>query len=67
MATYDVLLSDVSRLPVDERLQLIEAVWDSVPTEAVPPLSGEWLAEIRRRSDELDQASLTGVLSKGPL
>jgi putative addiction module component (TIGR02574 family) len=54
MADYDTLLSDASQLPLDTRIQLIEALWDTVPEEAMPALSEEWLAEIHRRSDEYD-------------
>jgi putative addiction module component (TIGR02574 family) len=54
MADYITLLSDASQLPLDERIQLIEALWDTVPEDAMPALSDEWLAEINRRSDEYD-------------
>lgn len=30
------------------------AVWDTVPGDALPPLSDEWLAEIQRPSAEYD-------------
>ena len=58
MSDYRTLLSDASQLPLDARIQLIEALWDTVPEDAVPPLSDEWLAEINRRSAEFD-AGLT--------
>jgi putative addiction module component (TIGR02574 family) len=32
---------------------LIDALWDTFPDDALPPLSDEWIAEIRRRSAEL--------------
>ena len=54
MPDYDTLLADAAQLPVDARIQLIEALWDTVPEDALPPLSDEWLAEIRRRSAEYD-------------
>ena len=62
MADYDTLLSDASQLPLDERIQLIEALWDTVPDNAPPPLSDEWLAEINRRSAEYD----TGLVQPVP-
>ena len=37
MSDYDTLLSDASQLPLDARLQLIEALWDTVPEDALPP------------------------------
>lgn len=52
MATLDALLTDATQLPLAERIELIEALWETVPEEALPPLSDEWMAEIERRSTE---------------
>ena len=54
MSDYQSLLADATQLPLGERIQLIEALWDTVPENASPPLSDEWLAEIQRRSAEFD-------------
>ena len=54
MSDYETLLADASRLPLDTRVQFIEALWDTVPDEFLPPLSKEWIAEIERRSAEYD-------------
>jgi putative addiction module component (TIGR02574 family) len=54
MSTYEALLADASQLPVADRIQLIDAIWDSLPADALPPLSAEWIAEIQRRSAEFD-------------
>lgn len=62
MPDYKTLLADASELPVAERIQLIEALWDTVPDNtALPPLSQEWLAEIQRRSAEFDSGSVRTV------
>ncbi len=61
MSNYETLLADASRLPIAERVQLIEALWDTVPDGNLPPLSGEWLAEIQRRSTEFDSGSVQTV------
>ncbi len=61
MSTIDALLADVAQLPVADRLELIDALWDTLPEEALPPLSEEWMAEIQRRSDELDAGTATTV------
>jgi putative addiction module component (TIGR02574 family) len=61
MADYDSLLSDASQLPLDARIQLIEALWDTVPEDAVPALSEEWLAEINRRCDEYDAGNVQTI------
>jgi putative addiction module component (TIGR02574 family) len=47
-------MSDASQVPLDARIQLIDALWDTIPEGAAPPLSDEWLAEIQRRSAEYD-------------
>jgi putative addiction module component (TIGR02574 family) len=61
MSDYDTLLSDASQLPLDARIQLIEALWDTVPEDALPPLSDEWLAEINQRSAEYDAGSVQPI------
>jgi putative addiction module component (TIGR02574 family) len=54
MLDYETLLADASRLPLGARIQLIEALWDTVPDDAAPALSDEWVAEIYRRSAKFD-------------
>jgi putative addiction module component (TIGR02574 family) len=61
MSDFRSLLADASLLPVGERVQLIEALWDTVPQDAMPLLSDEWLAEIARRSAEFDAGAVTPV------
>jgi len=55
---YETLLADASLLPVVDRIQLIEALWDTLPADALPPLTEEWLAEVQRRSAEFDAGSV---------
>lgn len=54
MSDYESLLVEASLLPVDARIELIEALWDTVPEGALPPLSEEWIAEIARRTSEYE-------------
>ena len=54
MPDLQAVLADATQLPLADRMQLIDALWDTVPEDALPPLSEEWLAEIRRRSAEFD-------------
>lgn len=61
MANYESLLADAAQLSVADRIQLIEALWDTVPENSLPPLSDEWLAEIERRSAEYDSGSVVAV------
>jgi putative addiction module component (TIGR02574 family) len=61
MPDYDSLLASASELPLDARIQFIEALWTTVPDEALPPLSSEWVSEIERRSAEYDNGSVRPV------
>jgi len=61
MPTYDDLLADVTCLPVADRILMIDAIWDTLPADSLPPLSDEWVAEIRRRSAEYDSGSAETV------
>jgi putative addiction module component (TIGR02574 family) len=54
MPDFESLLSDASQLPLGQRIQLIEALWDTVPDDALPPIRSEWKSEIDRRSAEYD-------------
>jgi putative addiction module component (TIGR02574 family) len=57
MPDFQTVLADATRLPVVDRIQLIEALWDTVPEDSLPPLTDEWLAEIQRRSAESDSGT----------
>lgn len=61
MPTYETLLADATRLPVADRIQLIDAIWDTLPVDSLPPLSDEWMAEIQRRSAEYDAGAAETV------
>ena len=61
MSSYETLFADASRLPVAARVQLIEALWDTVPEDSLPPQSADWLAEINRRSEQYDSGSAETV------
>lgn len=61
MSSYENLLANATSLPVEERLQLIDALWDSLPGDSLPPLSPEWVVEIRRRSAEFDSGGVKTV------
>lgn len=61
MSNYETLLADAVRLPVPDRIQLIDALWDTLPAESLPPLEEEWHAEIQRRSAEYDSGDVETV------
>jgi putative addiction module component (TIGR02574 family) len=61
MLTYESLLADAAQLPVADRIQLIDAIWETLPDDSLPPLSDEWIAEIQRRSAEFDSGAVETV------
>ncbi|MDC0935946.1 addiction module protein [Pirellulales bacterium] len=58
MPEYQDILANASQLPIDDRLRLIDELASSVPDDQPPHLSPEWLAEIARRSDEIDSGAV---------
>lgn len=54
MPEFASVLADASQLPVQDRLQLIQALEDTLPDDANWELSPEWMAEIKRRTAEYD-------------
>jgi putative addiction module component (TIGR02574 family) len=61
MSTITALLADAAQLPVADRLELIDALWATLPDEALPPLSAEWMSEIRKRSAEFSAGAVTTI------
>ena len=61
MPTYENVLADAARLQVADRIQLIDAIWDTLPADSLPPLTDAWRAEIQRRSAEYDSGSADTV------
>jgi putative addiction module component (TIGR02574 family) len=48
----DALLKELMQLSVEERLELVQDLWDSIPDQDFPPLSEEQMAELDRRLAE---------------
>ena len=61
MQTYETLLADVVQLPVADRIQMLDAIWDTLPGDCLPPLSDEWVQEIQCRSAEYDAGAVETV------
>ena len=57
MAEYQNVLAEASKLSVIDRLRLIDELASSVPDDEPPSLSPEWLAEIKRRTEEIDEGT----------
>ena len=44
-------IEDLRSLSVDDRMRVVQAVWDSLPEQAAVPTSAERAAELNRRLD----------------
>jgi putative addiction module component (TIGR02574 family) len=61
MPDLQSLLTNAAQLPVPIRIELIEAIWDSIPAQELPPISEEWQEEIQRRSAEFDAGGVETI------
>lgn len=57
MYDFDSVLSAALLLPQEDRLNLIDALWNSVPPDSDVCFSEEWAHEIERRVAELDSGA----------
>ena len=57
MTDFASILSAAQNLPEQDRVRLIQALWDTVPPEAESTFSEDWTREIERRVAELDAGS----------
>ncbi len=52
-ATMDISIEQLRQLPLQKRLEIIEALWESVEAEGGPvPISDEFADELDRRYEE---------------
>jgi len=54
-------IRELLKLSVEERLQLIGELWDSIEAEELPPLSDAWKKEIERRLAEHEADPSSGL------
>ena len=56
-------IRDLLKLSIEERLQLVEDLWDSIAaeTDGLPPLTDEQQAEIERRMAEHERDPSTAI------
>jgi len=55
MTDYESILTAAKSLSAAERVQLISELWHHTPPEEWPQPSPELLAEVKRRSEELER------------
>ena len=61
MSNIQSVLAEAAQLSVGDRLQLIEALWDTLPQGQMPPLSDEWNREIKQRLAEFDAGTVEPI------
>ena len=49
MSDFNSILNDARQLSHDDKLRLIDALWDLVPPDANIPLHEDWAPELERR------------------
>lgn len=55
------MLADLHALPIDERIQLVEDIWDSIAADqALLPLTDEQRTELDRRLDAYESDNMRG-------
>ena len=47
--TVEQAISDISSLPVDDQLKVVQAIWDRLPESSMLPLSDAARSELVRR------------------
>jgi len=59
---YETVLSEVESWPVDDRVRLVQDVWDRLPDQGhEPELSEAMKAELDRRIEEMDRNPEAGI------
>lgn len=61
MNRFETVLGAAQNLPTDDRLRLIEALWDSVPPDVDVPLHGDWGPELEKRVAEIESGAASSV------
>ncbi len=59
---YQAILKEVETLPIDDRIRLVQDVWDRLGDQGYEPeVNGEMKAELDRRIAEMDRDPGAGV------
>ncbi len=61
MPDFTSVLHDARRLSEAERLQLIDALWDTLPPDSDLPLDEAWEPELARRVEEIEAGTAKTV------
>jgi putative addiction module component (TIGR02574 family) len=58
MSDYEAIRAAAFNMPVADQLRLIDELATALPHDGQPTLSPEWMAEIQRRSAEIDRGEV---------
>lgn len=61
MSDFHSVLGAAQQLPTQDRLRLIEALWDSVPQDADLPLHEDWGPELEKRVAQIENGTASAV------
>lgn len=61
MPDFDSVLSDAQKLPTNDQLRLIDALWDAVPQDMELPMHEDWAGEIERRVSAIKSGSVHAI------
>lgn len=61
MTTFEEVLRKASAMTESDRARLIETLLQGLDADQAAPLQDTWLAEIERRSAELDAGVVQGI------
>ena len=56
MIDIDQTLTELTALPVLDRLRVVESLWDSIPDDGPVEISPDQRAELMRRLDSLERS-----------
>jgi putative addiction module component (TIGR02574 family) len=59
MNTYDDVFVAAQGLPPTDRIRLVQALWDTVPSDEWPTPDKAWIEESQCRSAEYDAGQMT--------
>jgi len=59
MPTFEDVFGAAEALTATDRVRLVHALWDTIPTDQWPAPTAEWIAETERRSAEFDAGRMT--------
>jgi putative addiction module component (TIGR02574 family) len=61
MADFNFVLDNARQLPPEDRLSLIDALWESVPSDLDVPLHPDWAPEVERRVAAIESGTANTI------